>query len=202
MWLILSIMFISKGFGSMFTLKVDHETDLRLLQLPDSTKLYRLIDSNREHFREWLPWVDDIVSSLQLHSVISAWLTQYYERNGFQTGIWYRQQLIGVIGLHSIDWQNKQTSIGYYLAEGFEGKGIVTRSVQTLLHYIFTQLHLHRVEIRCGKDNIKSRAIPERLGFKKEGLIRDGEFVTNHFHDLVVYGMLEHEWMKTIDRIY
>jgi ribosomal-protein-serine acetyltransferase len=50
------------------------------------------------------------------------------------------------------------------------------------------------VEIQCGEDNHKSRAIPERLGFQQEGIIRDGEFLYDHFHDVVVYGLLKKEW--------
>jgi ribosomal-protein-serine acetyltransferase len=183
----------------MFTLQVDHEIELRLLQIHDSSHLFQLVDQNREHLRKWLPWVDSITSPIQYDSIIPTWLNQYSNNNGFQAGIRYHNKLVGGIGLHSIDWYNKQTTIGYYLAAGYEGKGIMIRTVTALLHYIFTHLHLHRVEIRCGKQNKKSRAIPERLGFKKEGLIRDGEFLYDHYHNLVVYGMLSHEWFNHYD---
>ncbi|WP_338470536.1 GNAT family protein [Niallia sp. XMNu-256] len=178
----------------MFTINVDQEIQLHLFQLQDSGPLFQLVHRNREHFRQWLPWIDSIFSPAQFQSIISGWLRQYYDKNGFQLGIRYRNHLIGAIGLHSIDWYNKQTTIGYYLAQGFEGKGIMTKSVQALLDYIFHSLKLHRVEIRCGVNNHKSRAIPIRLGFKEEGVIRDGEFLYDHYHDLVVYGMLAHEW--------
>jgi ribosomal-protein-serine acetyltransferase len=178
----------------MFTLNVDQDIQLHLLQIQDSGLLFQLVQENREHFRQWLPWIDNIITPVQFHAIISGWLKQFYDNNGFQLGIRYRHKLIGVIGLHSIDWFNKQTSIGYYLGEGNEGKGIMTRSVRALIDYIFNYLKLHRVEIRCGLNNHKSRAIPIRLGFKEEGLIRDGEFLYDHYHDLVVYGMLTHEW--------
>ncbi|WP_071396055.1 GNAT family N-acetyltransferase [Bacillus tuaregi] len=180
----------------MLTLKVDQEIELRLLQLQDSNPLYKLVDNNREHLRQWLPWVDNIYSSLQYHTIIPTWLKQYADHNGFHAGIHYKNKLVGVISLHSIDWYNKQTSIGYYLGKGFEGKGIMTKSVQAVLNYLFFHLHLHRAEVRCGEFNLKSRAIPERLGFKREGLIRDGEFLYDHYHDLVVYGILYNEWLQ------
>ena len=72
----------------------------------------------------------------------------------------------------------------------------MTKCVQALLDYIFNYLKLHRVEIRCGIENDKSRAIPKRLGFKEEGIIRDGEYLYNHYHDLVVYGIISHEWVN------
>lgn len=178
----------------MFSIKVDHEIELKLLQIHESVELFQLVDNNRVHLRKWLPWVDNITSPYQYNNLISSWVKQYYNNNGFQTGIRYHKRLVGVIGLHSIDWHNKQTSIGYYLGEDFEGKGIMIRSVRALINYLFYQMQLHRVEIRCGKQNIKSSAIPERLGFTKEGIIRDGEFLYDHYHDLYVYGMLSHEW--------
>lgn len=181
----------------MFTVKIDHEIELELFQAHHSEELFRMVDTNREHLREWLPWVDSMVSLEQYHTLIPQWLHQFANNNGFHCGIRYQGKLVGTIGAHHIDWRNSQTSLGYYLIKSAEGKGIMTRSVQGLLNYIFYDLNLNRVEIRCGEKNIKSQAIPERLGFKKEGIIRDAEQLYGRFHHLVVYGMLAREW-KTI----
>jgi ribosomal-protein-serine acetyltransferase len=181
----------------MFSLKVDDEIEIQLFQLHDSDSLFKLVEENRYHLREWLPWVDSMTSSFQYHSIIPQWLKQFADYNGFNAGIRYKGRLVGGIGLHQIDWFNKQTSLGYYLGSKYEGKGIMTRTVRALLQYIFFELKLNRVEIRCGVQNTKSRAIPERLGFKQEGIIRDGEFLYDHFHDLVVYGLLYRDWLKT-----
>lgn len=178
----------------MFILKVDQEIELQLFQLHHSEELYHLVNNNRNHLREWLPWVDNMASAVQYHSIIPIWLKQFADNNGFNTGIRFNGVLVGSAGFHQIDWNNKQTSIGYYLAEGFEGKGIMTRTVQALVNYAFFELHLNRIEIRCGVGNKKSRAIPERLNFIQEGIIRDGEFLYDHYHDLAVYGMLAREW--------
>lgn len=180
----------------MFTLKVDHEIELQLLQPQDSLKLYQLVEENREHFRTWLPWVDNVTSPFHFDTLIPYWLHQFAENNGFNTGILYSGTLVGSIGLHQIDWQNKLTSIGYFLAKKAEGRGIMTRSVQGLLRHAFNELHLNRVEIRCGENNRKSRAIPERLGFIIEGKIRDGEQLSSYFHDLIIYSMLARDWRR------
>ncbi len=180
----------------MFTLKVDQEIELQLFQLHDAEELYHLVDSNRTHLREWLPWVDNMTSPIEYHSIFQMWLKQFADNQGFNSGIRYNGVLAGTIGFHQIDWNHKQTSIGYFLGQGFEGKGIMTRSVQALVNYAFFELQLNRIEIRCGVDNQKSRAIPERLGFKQEGIIRDAEFLYDHFHDLALYGMLARDWSK------
>jgi ribosomal-protein-serine acetyltransferase len=180
----------------MLNIKVDHEINLQLFQQQDCSELFQLVESNRNHLREWLPWVDSITFPHQYFPIINAWLKQYADHNGLNAGIRFKGKLVGVISLNSIDWNNQQTSLGYYLGRGYEGKGIMTKTVQAILSYIFLHLHLHRVEVRCGVHNKKSRAIPERLGFKQEGVIRDGEFLYDHYHDLVVYGMLSHDWLN------
>jgi ribosomal-protein-serine acetyltransferase len=178
----------------VFTLKVDQEIELQLFQHHHANELFDLVDKNRFHLRRWLPWVDSMDSPYQYHTIIPMWLKQFADNQGFNLGVRYKGSLVGAIGLHQIDWRNRTTTIGYYLGEGVQGKGIMTRAVQALLNYVFFELNLNRVEIRCGDGNYKSRAIPERLGFTQEGIIRDGENLYGHYHHLIVYSMLEREW--------
>lgn len=180
----------------MFTLKVDQEIELWLFQPQDSVRLFQLIQENREHFCRWLPWMAQITSPYQLVTIIPVWLKQFAENNGLHAGIIYYGELVGGVGLHQIDWANRNTSIGYYLAKNAEGRGIMIRTVHALLNYIFFDLELNRVEIRCGEKNVKSRAIPEKLGFVMEGKIREGEKLLNGYHDLILYSMLARDWRK------
>jgi len=178
----------------MFTLKVDHEIELQLFQRHHALKLFQLVEENREHLRRWLPWIDSMTTLFQFDTIIPVWLNQFAENSAYNLGILYKGELVGSIGLHQIDWYNSTASIGYYLAKDAEGHGIITRSVQGLMHYAFYHLGLNRIEIRCGVANYKSRAIPERLGFQKEGIMRDGEHLNGYFHDIIVYSMLQREW--------
>ena len=70
----------------------------------------------------------------------------------------------------------------------------MTKTVLALLQYAFEDLQLNKVEIRAAVGNAKSRAIPERLGFTKEGTIREAEWLYDHYVDHVAYGMLASEW--------
>jgi len=178
----------------MFAIKVDEEIYLQLFHLYEAKELFELVESNRYYLRKWLPWVDSITTPYQYHSIIPMWQHQFTEKSNIHTGIRYRGVLVGSIGLHNIDWFNLQASIGYFLAENAQGKGIISRAVRALIHYAFYDLGLHRIEIRCAEKNDKSRAIPERLGFKKEGIVRDGEYIDGTFHNLVVFGLLKQEW--------
>ena len=70
----------------------------------------------------------------------------------------------------------------------------MTRAVRALVNHALVDEDLHRVEIRAAPDNVRSRAIPERLGFREEGLLRVSERIGDRYLDSVVYGMLAPEW--------
>lgn len=180
----------------MFILPVNHTTYIQLLQLHHANELFQLVNQNRKHLRQWLPWVDNMRSPQDYETIIPMWLDQFANNNGFQGGIRYNGQLAGMLGLHYIDWNNRKTSIGYYLAEPFEGRGIMTQCVQQVIEYAFFELDLNRVEIRCGVQNKKSRAIPERLGFQQEGIVKEDEWLYDHYHDIVIYGLVQKDYIK------
>jgi ribosomal-protein-serine acetyltransferase len=70
----------------------------------------------------------------------------------------------------------------------------MTRCCAALISYGFVDLGVHRVTIQCGVGNEKSCAIPQRLGFTREGLMREAEWVNDRWVDLVVWGMLAQDW--------
>jgi ribosomal-protein-serine acetyltransferase len=180
----------------MFTLLVDDDLKLQLFKPQDSKELYKLIMEDRDHLREWLPWIDQLISPYHFDSIIPLWLQQYSESSSLNTGVFYKETLVGSVAMQQIDWQNRQSNIGYFLARKAEGFGIMTRAVSALLHCGFTDFELNRIEIRCGENNKKSRAIPERLGFTIEGRIREGERLHGRFHDLILYSMLSKDWQR------
>ncbi|WP_417899842.1 GNAT family protein [Bacillus haimaensis] len=178
----------------MFSFKVDNEISIELLQIQQKEELFTLIDANREHLRKWLLWVDKRKSPDDFDSIIPMWLKNYADNNGFDAGIRYNDRLVGMVGLHFIDWKNRATSIGYFLSEDAQGHGIITKSITAILDYLFTTLKLHRVEIQCAVNNHKSIAVPERLGFVKEGIKRDGQLLYDRYVDLVTYSLMASEW--------
>lgn len=178
----------------MFAFKVDDDVVLKLLDPTHSQSLYELIDSCRPYLKQWLPWVDGTKEVSDTKQFIERTQKQFASNNGFRTGIWYRGNMAGVIGFHDVNWSNKSTSIGYWLGEGYQGKGIMTRACRAFVDHAFNGLNLNRVEIRCAVDNLKSRAIPERLHFINEGTIRDAEWLYDQYVDHVVYGILAQEW--------
>lgn len=178
----------------MFRFEVDDQVALKLLDNIYADQLFELTDSCRPYLKEWLPWLDGTKSVEDTLAFIEMTKKQFSINNGLQTGIWYKGNMAGVIGFHGINWAHKSTSIGYWLGERFQGNGITTKSCKAFINYAFKELNLNRVEIRCAEKNLKSRAIPERLGFNHEGMIRETEWLYDHYVDHIVYGLLAKEW--------
>ncbi|PZD96184.1 RimJ/RimL family protein N-acetyltransferase [Paenibacillus sambharensis] len=178
----------------MLSCKINDLLELRLLENRHAEEMFLLVDSNRGRLREWLPWLDNTVSVEQCREFIRMSLKAFAENNGLYLGIFHQGRLAGCVSLNNIDWSNRKTTIGYWLSEDFEGRGTMTAACRTLIDYIFHELLLNRVEIRAAVQNTKSRAIPERLGFVQEGIVRQAEWLYDHYVDHVVYGMLKEEW--------
>ncbi len=174
----------------MFPCKITDQIELRLIELSHVEELFRSIDANRQHLREWLPWVDGNNSAAATAAFVSASLRKADENLGFNAGIWVEDHLCGMVGHHRIDWSDRSTSLGYWLAPSHEGNGIMTRSCRAVIDHAFDTLGLHRVVIRCATENHRSRAIPERLGFTLEGIERQSQRLYDHYVDLAVYSLL------------
>ncbi|WP_041366628.1 GNAT family N-acetyltransferase [Methylophaga frappieri] len=154
-----------------------------------ASELYELTECNREYLREWLPWLDSIGSISDTMAFIES------TTNGPATfALFYSGKICGVAGFHNINSQHKYGSIGYWIAQNRTGKGIATAAVKELLRIGFEEYSLNKIEIRCAKNNSKSRAIPERLGFKYEASLRQCEWLYSKFVDHAIYSMLASEY--------
>lgn len=152
-------------------MKVTNQIELQLISPDHCDELFSLVDANREHLREWLPWVDANSSSADTSSFIQAAIQQLGEGKGPQYVIFFEHQMCGTCGFLPFDNINKVGEIGYWLSETYAGQGIMSKSVEALAEIGFSKYNLRQIEIACASKNFKSRAVPERLGFKFEGVI-------------------------------
>lgn len=180
-------------------LRIDDSTVLKRLEESDTAYIFTAIDNQREFLGKWLPFValtkDISVTAKFVDSVINA----PEDRPEYTFTIWKNGVFAGLIGLKTIDNQNKRTEIGYWLSEEFQKQGIMTRAVSALCEFAFGELGLNRIQIKCAVGNIPSKNIPQRLGFKFEGIERDGELLDDGYTDIEVYSKLKSEFVSTKD---
>jgi predicted acetyltransferase len=160
----------------------------------DASKVYEVIDNNRNYLRKWLPWVDGTDSIAVIENVITEWEKNFNEKGEIVLGIYERGEYIGNIGLHDIKKHNRSGMIGYWITEKQQGRGIITDCVRAIANLGFHMLDLNRIYLYCTTENEKSKAIPERLGFVQEGTLQDGECLYGVFYDFYVYGMVKRNW--------
>jgi len=157
----------------------------------DAERLFELIDSNRAHLREWLPELLAIETVEQERE----WLQERIADTGGEKPllIIVDDNVVGVIGAN-IQEQNASADVGYWRAEGQQGRGITTRSCAAIVDELLRVKGLNRIVIRAAVENTRSRAIPERLGFIHEGVERQAVKLPDRFVDMAVYSMLASEW--------
>jgi ribosomal-protein-serine acetyltransferase len=177
-------------------LSVTDSLELRQISEDDAFELTRLIDRNRRYLKEWLPWLDRNTTVEDTARFIGSSLEQALDDNGLTFGIVFEGALAGVIAEVYLDSGNRRTELGYWLAADHQGRGIVTRAAARLTEYAFYEQGCHRVVIHCAAGNLKSRAVAERLGFLQEGLLREAEWLYDHYVDLVIYSMLKVNWFR------
>lgn len=178
----------------MLSFRINDDIELCLLEERHTEMSFALVDRNRSHLRTWMPWVKPGYSLEDSRSYIKDNLKRLADNAGFDLSIFFQGQMAGQIGYNRLDWDNRTTELGYWLGESFQGRGLVTAACRKLIDYAFDELKMNRVEIRCAAANIRSRAIPERLGFQQDGILRQAEWLHDAFVDLVVYSTLAGEW--------
>lgn len=178
------------------TITVDEQIRLEVIAPHHAAGLLEVVNANREHLAQYLPWVgamqtvDDFARYIQLCEQKTA------DKLEISFVIYRQDTLVGRIGLHHIQPANKSGAIGYWLAKTAEGSGIMINSCRKLIEYGFSVLQLNRIEIKAAVQNIKSQAIPQKLGLFREGVLRESEWVNGDFFDIVVYSVLKREWEK------
>ena len=178
----------------MFFHRLNDHHSLRQLALIDAEELFDVVDANRVWLRHWLPWLDRTRTVEDSRQFLRDVVQQADTNRNIQAAIVVDGRIVGVASYHRIDWQNRSTSLGYWISEAHQGRGLVTASCRVLVDYAFASLNLHRLAITCATGNLRSRAIPPRLGFVHEGRQREAEWLYDHFVDHEMYVQLQPEW--------
>jgi ribosomal-protein-serine acetyltransferase len=174
-------------------LKINDVAVLRPYTEEDAAELTAVVAVNREHLARWLPWAATHGHQDSL-DYIARMRAQIESEDGFEGAIIVGGEIVGGAGFHAIDRLNRSTSIGYWLAAEAQGSGLTTATVRALLDHAFGAWALHRVVIEAVLDNTRSRAIPERLGFTQEGVLREAKLVRGRYEDAALYAMLASDW--------
>ncbi|CAN5360514.1 GNAT family N-acetyltransferase [soil metagenome] len=165
----------------------------------DGAALQEAMNESYEHLSRTMPWAKPDATVDETEATVRRFDAKYRLREDMVMGIWHIEtgRYLGGTGLHRIDWEVRKFEIGYWIRVSEEAKGYVTEAANLLCELAFGQLEANRVFIRCAADNVRSAAVPRRLGFEHEGTlkndgIRDGG---EELFDIHVFGMTREAWM-------
>jgi ribosomal-protein-serine acetyltransferase len=178
----------------MFSRALRNGIELKLFEDRHAESLFEAVDRDRTYLREWLQWVDPTRSVEDIRNFIKMSLNQFANQEGLAAGIWQGPRCIGSVGSHKIDWLNRKLEFGYWIAQEFQGRGIMTEASSIFIDHAFQEWKMHRVEIHCATGNVRSCAIPKRLGFRLDGAMRESHLLNGQYVDIYVFGLLAREW--------
>ncbi|EOB3921648.1 GNAT family N-acetyltransferase [Vibrio parahaemolyticus] len=181
----------------MFTVVVEEGLELALVE-PKFAPLYLdIVSKQRDYLGEWLAWPPHAENEEFFLNFIKRSLHDYADGKSLVCAMLYRDELVGNISFNTINYELKTVEIGYWLRSDYQGKGIVSKSVSKLIEFAFTELKMQKIQISAAVNNLASRSVCERLGFKLEGVLTRAENLNGKVVDHAVYGLSSELWAKT-----
>ncbi|MEZ8140996.1 GNAT family N-acetyltransferase [Enterovibrio sp. FF113] len=173
----------------MFIFTVDDEVSLALVQPSFAKDYYRIVCQERAYLSTWLAWPPHANEEAFFERFIQGALHDYADGKSLTCAIVYQERVVGNVSFNTICHQLKKVEIGYWLSESYQGKGIASRSVSAMIKMAFEDLGMEKVQIAAAVENLPSRRLCERLGFRLEGEISNAENVNGRIVDHAIYGL-------------
>ncbi len=157
--------------GALFAYRSDEETNQYQGWIPKSIgDVETFIGKTAENINEPLTWFQLVIIEKE------------------------SQKLIGDIGLHFFDDENKQVEIGCTLNKAYQNKGYATEALKQVIDYLFKSLNKHRITTSIDPRNKSSIRLVERIGFRKEAHFVESLLINGVWVDDLIYALLENDW--------
>lgn len=179
-----------------FKLHIEDELYLVYPEIRMAKELFELIDSDRDHLRSFLDFVDPSVDYTTQENYFKMKLTGVAKQTDALFFIALEDHLIGCTDFHGIDLISKQAEIGYWLHSNYINKGIVSKVVKKLCDYAFTSLELNRLTIVADVENKPSNKVAVKNGFTFVGTQKQERVMYDTYRDMNYYYLLKQDFLK------
>ncbi len=173
------------------------ETERLIIRGPlpgDGLELHAAVHESLEELQPWLPWAMNPLNEEQYEARVREGQLQFLAREDLWMMLILKgtKTIIGGSGLHRINWDVPSFEIGYWVRTSYTRQGYVSEAVTGITNFAFEYLNAKRVEIRCDSTNVRSMAIPRRLGFSHEGTLRndDRHHQTGNLRDTMIFAKI------------
>lgn len=163
-------------------------------QVQHAQALALLVRQNREYLQTYLPAVAQLATTDDARAYLEAASLRTASGELLEWHVFSGTDLCGSVRIRDIDLSDRNARMGYYVGSRYQGQGIASAAVRAALVHGYEHMQLNRIELHCAAGNLPSIALAERLGFRHEGVLRQGELLNGVFVDLHVYGLLQAEF--------
>jgi RimJ/RimL family protein N-acetyltransferase len=173
------------------------ESDRLTIRVPrpgDGAEINAAVGETFDDLKVWMPWAQQMPTLEESEAFVRRAQCQFLARENLTLLLFLKGTgtIVGSSGLHGIDWDIPKFEIGYWCRKHFQGQGYITESTEAITNFAFETLGAKRVEIRCDSKNVRSRRIPDRLGFKLEGTLRnDSLSPSGDLRDTLVFAKIK-----------
>ena len=175
------------------------ESDRLTIRAPrpgDGPEMNAAVQETFDDLKAWLPWAQQMPTLEESETYVRRAQCQFLAREDLTLLLFLKgtNTLVGGSGLHRISWDIPKFEIGYWCRKRFQGQGYISESTEAIARFAFESLGAKRVEIRCDSKNVRSRRIPDRLGFKLEGTLRNESLSSSgELRDTLVFAKIKCE---------
>lgn len=177
-------------------LNIEENLDLIVPELSMADELFQLVDSDREHIRSFLSFVDSTVDVSNQTDYIKLKLTGAANGTDKLFLIFKDNKIIGTIDLHRMDLTNKKAEIGYWIHSSQAGQNIMSKAVNRICEYAFEALDLNKLVIFADVENIASNKVALKTGFSLVGVKVQDMIMYDQYRDMNEYFLLKSDFLN------
>jgi RimJ/RimL family protein N-acetyltransferase len=169
---------------------------LRPINLDDAKAVFNYrSDANTNKYQGWIPArIEDVYYFI--NNTVSNTINKKGTWFQFVVTLKHSGEVIGDIGLHFFDNENKQVEVGCTLNKDYHKKGFAKEAMDEIIKYIFITLNKHRIIASIDPGNLSSTKLFEKLKFRKEAHFVQSIFLNEQWNDDLIYAILKCEWFK------
>jgi ribosomal-protein-serine acetyltransferase len=156
----------------MLEVRLNPSIAMRLIERRHAAALFELVESGREDFQQWIPFVSKTRTPEDAAGYVVRFLDMFKDGKGYVYGLWDAEKMIGNVLIKDIDEVAKVAEIGYMVARSYRGQGLALAACRRMIDFIFDELGFQKVVLCCDDRNEASVGIARRLGFELEGVIK------------------------------
>lgn len=169
---------------------------LRRLAETDAPGLHAAFgDAEAMRFWDSLPSRDEAETAARIRQSLEV-SPQWHA--AFAVVLRERGEFVGMVNYHQRQAWNRRLAVGWIIARPWWRQGLAAEATGALLGHCFTALGAHRIEAHIEPGNAASLRLAARLGFRREGVMRDWLFVADQPRDMVLHALLRPEWSAVL----